>query len=192
MGRLILFQSKQIRRELDGFHRTINHQSASDSHRCQATGLHPSLPPPLFLTKCHFTFPSRRKFKAAHRDNLQILTPQVRLRHFPPPLSFSRPRPSSAPAFAPTPPPSPILAHSPFLFPHFTHTAPSPRLSGWFQACCVWPDLVSCNWNSNYDSLPIAFPPSEKSCYLSSAAWTLLSMLTCMRTRQWFSELRNY
>lgn len=66
----------------------------------------------------------------------------------------------SAPALTP----SSFFLHSSFPFSHFTLIAPSPNLSGWFQACCVWPDLVSCDWNSNYDHPQIAFPPTEKSC----------------------------
>lgn len=144
-----------------------------------------------FPPKCHFTFTSQRRFKAAHQDNLRIPTRRVHWQHFPPSLPFSLPHPFSAAAFAHAPPTSAILAHSSFPFPHFIPTAPSLRLSGWFQACCVWPDLVSCDWNSNYDSLPIAFPPTEKSRYLSSAALTLLFLPTCMRTRQCFSDLKN-
>lgn len=144
-------------------HRIIENHGRSDRHHCQATGLHLSLPPHVFLAKRRFTFPSRKKCKAAHRDNLRILTPRVHWQHFPPPLSFSLPRPSSAAPFAPVPP---TLVHSSFPLPHVILIAPSPRLSGWFQACCVWPDLVSRDWNSNYDSLPIAFPPSEKCRYL--------------------------
>lgn len=91
---------------LNRLRRISKHYSGSPSLHCQATGLHPSLPPPVFLTKCHFTFPSRRKFKAAHRDNLRIMTLRMHRQHFLLPLSFSLPRTSSAPAFAPAPPPS--------------------------------------------------------------------------------------
>lgn len=89
----------------------------------------------------------------------------------------------SAPALTPTS----FLLHSSLPFSHFTLIAPSPNLSGWFQACCVWPDLVSCDWNSNYDHLQIAFPPTEKSCCLSSALITPNpSMLTCLEGQPMF------
>lgn len=89
----------------------------------------------------------------------------------------------SAPALAP----SSFPTYSSFSFSHFILIAPSLHLSGWFQACCIWPDLVSRNWNSNYDHLQIAFPLTEKSRSLPSALLTSdPSMLTCMGSRQVF------
>lgn len=72
---------------------------------------------------------------------------------------------------------SPHLSSSSLLSPP-SHIPLSPSLSWWFQACCIWPVLVSCDWNSNYDSLPTAFSSHGKFRYLSSAGLTLLSMLT--------------
>lgn len=86
--------------------------------------------------------------------------------------------------------PRPILyssSYSSFSFSHFILIPPSLHLSGWFQACCIRPDLVSRDWNSNYDHFQIAFPLNEKSCSLPSALLTSNpSILTCMGSRQVF------
>lgn len=72
--------------------------------------------------KCHFTFPSPRKFKAAHRDNLRILTLCEHRQHFPPSLFIRPPSlgPSSASATRPPRPPS-----SPLVRPRRAHLFPS-------------------------------------------------------------------
>lgn len=97
--------------------------------------------------------------------------------------TFHLPRLPSAPALAP----SSFPTCSSFSFSHFILIAPSLYLSGWFQACCIWPDLVSRDWNSNYDHLQIAFPLKKKSRSLPSALLTSNpSMLTCMGSRVFF------
>lgn len=50
--------------------------------------------------------------------------------------------------------------HRPFPPPHLILISSLPSLSVWFQACCVWSDLVLYDWSSNYNSLWIVFPPT--------------------------------
>lgn len=142
------------------FFRIIKHHAGSDNHNCQATDLHPTPSSHAFLGKCHFTFPSGFKFEAVHRDNLWILTcaciDNTLCSHF---LICI----SSSPSLSWSPHLSCLLSctpHHPFPPPHLILISPLPGLSVWFQACCVWPDLVLYDWSSNYNSLGIVFPPT--------------------------------
>lgn len=105
--------------------RIIKHHAGSDNHNCQATDFHPNPSPRAFLRKCHFTFLSRVKLEAVHRDNLWILTLCVYcIDNTLPPISPGRPCPLALT--------SSLLSSPPLLSPqpHLSSRRPVRMISG--------------------------------------------------------------
>lgn len=115
--------------------------------------------PVLFSENVISHFAPGFKFEAVHRDNLWIWTPCMYWqRSLPTSLHLSLLPTPCLPQSAP--PHLPRLSLILCLLSPHSYLCFSPACQGWFQACCVWPDFVGCDRNSNYNSLWIAFPPS--------------------------------